>query len=142
MKPILSVGLMLLGLWGAATAFAEIPRNPSAPGATVEILSPPPGATVTSPVTVRFGLSEMGVAPAGVAYPNSGHHHLILDAKLPAMDAPIPADDHHIHFGKGQTETVLDLSPGEHTLQLVLGDQNHVPHDPPVVSEPITINVK
>jgi hypothetical protein len=72
----------------------------------------------------------------------TGHHHLIIDAPLPAMDDPIPADDNHKHFGGGQTETTIELPPGEHTLQLLLGDLNHVPHDPPVISDRITITVK
>ena len=142
MKNIVCACLLTFGLAAPVAAESGIPRNPSAPGATVEILSPVSGATVQSPFTVRFGLSGMGIAPAGVAYPNTGHHHLILDSELPKMDAPIPADDHHIHYGKGQTEAVIELPPGTHTLQLVLGDLNHVPHDPPVISDPITITVE
>ena len=84
----------------------------------------------------------MGVAPAGVAKEGTGHHHLIVDAELPPEDLPIPANDDYRHFGKGQTETEIELSPGPHTLQLLLGDKNHVPHDPPVVSERISIVVK
>jgi hypothetical protein len=91
---------------------------------------------------VKFGLKGMGIAPAGMAFDNSGHHHLIIDAKAPALDAPIPADATHVHFGKGQTETTVELKPGKHTLQLVLGDQLHVPHDPAVVSKVITVTVK
>jgi hypothetical protein len=142
MKNIVYCCFLILGLAAPAAAENGIPRHPSAPGAKVQILSPVSGATVQSPFTVRFGLSGMGVAPAGVAYPNTGHHHLILDSELPAMDAPIPADEHHIHYGKGQTEAVIELPPGTHTLQLVLGDLNHVPHDPPVISDPITITVE
>ena len=93
-------------------------------------------------MTVRFGLSGMGVAPAGVETENTGHHHLIVDAPLLAMDEPIPADENHLHFGDGQTETVIELAPGAHTLQLLLGDWSHVPHEPPVVSERISITVK
>jgi hypothetical protein len=84
----------------------------------------------------------MGVAPAGVTTAGTGHHHLIVDAPLPAMNLPIPNDEKHRHFGSGQTETVLELAPGEHTLQLLLADANHVPHDPPVVSKQIRITVK
>jgi hypothetical protein len=91
---------------------------------------------------VRFGLVGMGVAPAGTVLEATGHHHLIIDAPLPPMDQPLPKDDTHLHFGKGQTETVIKLAPGKHTLQLVLGDANHIPHQPPVVSEKITITVK
>jgi hypothetical protein len=84
----------------------------------------------------------MGVAPAGTHAPNTGHHHLIVDSELPPLDQPVPKDERHIHFGGGQTEVTLDLPPGEHTLQLLMGDHLHVPHNPPVVSERITITVK
>ena len=121
---------------------ADLPRTASPADAKVYFISPKNGATVHGPVTVRFGLSGMGVAPAGTVAENTGHHHLIVDAPLPAMDQPLPKDDTHLHFGKGQTETVLTLAPGKHTLQLVLGDSNHIPQDPPVTSEKITIWVK
>jgi len=91
---------------------------------------------------VWFGLRKMGVAPAGVDKPRTGHHHLIIDAELPRMDEEIPADNNHVHFGKGQTETRITLPPGTHTLQLLLADHDHVPHDPPVVSRRITVTVK
>jgi hypothetical protein len=91
---------------------------------------------------VWFGLRHMGVAPAGVEMNNTGHHHLIVDAPLPPFDEEIPADKNHLHFGAGQTETVIELPPGQHTLQLIMGDHSHVPHDPPVVSKKITITVK
>jgi hypothetical protein len=126
----------------AHVAAAPLPRTPSAEGAAVYIISPLNGAEVTGPVTVRFGLRGMGVAPAGVPAPNTGHHHLILDASTPPLDAVLPTDDHHIHFGKGQTEVTLDLPKGKHTLQLVFADQNHIPHDPPLVSERIEITVQ
>ena len=116
--------------------------NSVADGATVYIISPQNGATVQSPVTITFGLKGMGVAPAGIDKANTGHHHLLVDVdQLPAMDTPIPADDKHRHFGGGQTETELELSPGQHTLQLLLGDKNHIPHGTPVISERITIIV-
>ena len=83
----------------------------------------------------------MGVAPAGTKYENTGHHHLLIDAKLPSLDDPIPNDAHHLHFGAGQTEAIVDFSPGWHTLQLLLGDENHVPHNPPVMSKPIRVLV-
>ena len=124
----------------ASIAYAD--RTPAPPGAEVYFISPKDGATVTSPVTVRFGLKGMGVAPAGVAFDNTGHHHLIIDSELPPMDAPVPNDAQHLHFGKGQTETTVNLQPGKHTLQLLLGDQTHTPHNPPVVSKKITITVK
>ncbi len=134
--------IALAGLAIAQAFAADLPRTASPAGARVYFISPKNGATVHGPVTVRFGLSGMGVAPAGTVAENTGHHHLIVDAPLPPMDQPLPKDDNHLHFGKGQTETVLTLKPGKHTLQLVLGDANHVPHDPPVVSEQITITVK
>lgn len=109
--------------------------------ARVFIASPADGATVTSPVTVVFGIENFGLAPAGTPGAGTGHHHLLVDTDLPALDQPIPADASHLHFGKAQTETTLELSPGEHTLQLLLGDGNHVPHDMALISEPITITV-
>jgi hypothetical protein len=111
-------------------------------GARVYIIEPANGASVSSPVTVKFGLSGMGVAPAGVEKANTGHHHLLIDQKLEDKSSPIPADDKHVHFGGGQTEASVKLTPGQHTLQLYLGDHNHVPHQPPVASEVITITVK
>ena len=102
------------------------------------------GDTVSSPFLVQFGLSGMGVAPAGVEKPNTGHHHLLIDTTLTAdqMKEPIPADDNHKHFGGGQTEAMVTLPKGQHTLQLVLGDWTHIPHVPPVMSEPIRITVR
>lgn len=111
-------------------------------GASVYFISPADGATVKNQVTIKFGLKNMGIAPAGIQYENTGHHHLIVDADLPSLEHPVPGDDHHLHFGKGQTETELVLSPGEHTLQLLFGDYSHTPHTPPVYSERITINVE
>jgi len=84
----------------------------------------------------------MGVAPAGIEKENTGHHHLIIDSDLPPLDQAVPNDDDHRHFGKGQTETQLELSPGNHTLQLLLGDFRHIPHDPPIISKQITITVE
>lgn len=115
---------------------------PAPEGARAYIISPADGTKVHSPVHVQFGLAGMGIAPAGVEYPNTGHHHLLVNAEqLPPANLPIPADDRHRHFGKGQTETMLELPPGEYTLQLLLGDQRHIPHNPPVVSEKIHITV-
>ena len=117
-------------------------RTPSPEGARVYFISPQDGETVQSPITVRFGLQGMGVAPAGTDRANTGHHQLLIDlAELRATDQPLPADNNHVHFGGGQTETTIELAPGEHTLQLLLGDRNHIPHDPPVMSEKITIYV-
>jgi hypothetical protein len=126
----------------ATTAIAQIKRTPSPAGAEVYIISPKDGETVSNPVTVRFGLKGMGVAPAGIALENTGHHHLIIDAELPPLSAPVPTDAKHVHFGKGQTEHTLELKPGKHTLQLLLGDQLHLPHEPAVASKKITITVK
>ena len=126
-----------------APAPAGLERTASPPGAEAYIISPKDGATVHAPVRVQFGLKGMGVAPAGVKFENSGHHHLLIDTDAPAdMGAPLPAiPDKIVHFGKGQTEAALTLAPGKHTLQLLLGDQNHVPHNPPVISTRITITV-
>jgi len=128
-------------LAAAAAVYAQ-ERTPSPPGAEVYFITPTDGATVKSPVTVQFGLKGMGVAPAGVKFENTGHHHLLVDTDVPAdLNAPLPTTDQVRHFGKGQTETTVDLPPGTHTLQLLLGDQNHTPHNPPVVSKKITITV-
>jgi hypothetical protein len=95
-----------------------------------------------NPFRVWFGLRHMGVAPAGIDVPNTGHHHLLVDTEIPPLDEPIPADDNHIHFGSGQTQTTLVLPRGEHTLQLIMGDHAHVPHNPPVVSKKISITIR
>jgi Domain of unknown function (DUF4399) len=127
-------------------AFAQ--ETPSPEGARVYIVSPADGAVVKSPVTVVFGLAGMGVAPAEVVVENTGHHHLLIDRPAFGSVDPeeltlsIPSDDQHMHFGKGQTQTVLELAPGTHTLQLVLGDAGHVPHVPPVMSDVVTITVE
>lgn len=136
------LALALVGVAAAGVAIASVKRTPSAKGAEVYFIAPLDGATVTSPVTVKFGLKGMGIAPAGITFDNTGHHHLIVDADLPPLDAPIPTDARHVHFGKGQSETTLELQPGKHTLQLLLGDFGHIPHDPAVVSKKITITVK
>jgi len=132
----LIAGAAIWAITGAAMAATSAPTD-----AKVYIISPADGAKLTGPVTVRFGLSGMGVAPAGVDHPNTGHHHLLIDADVPALDQPIPKDDRHRHYGNGQTEATLELPPGTHTLQLLLGDRNHMPHDPPLKSEKITITV-
>ena len=120
-----------------------IAGTPAPEGARVYIISPADGAVVSSPVTVTFGLKAMGVAPAGTEKEATGHHHLLIDvAELPALDQPVPADDQHRHFGGGQTEAAIELAPGVHTLQLIMGDMSHIPHDPAVVSEKITVTVK
>jgi hypothetical protein len=117
-------------------------RLPSPPNAEVYFIGLKDGAVVNRKFTLYFGLSGMGVAPAGIGQVNTGHHHLLIDTKLPPLDRTIPSDFRHLHFGSGQTEATLTLSPGKHTLQLLLGDSEHVPHDPPVTSKPVTIIVK
>jgi hypothetical protein len=116
-------------------------RSSPAAGARVYLVSPGNGDTVTSPVVVRFGLEGAGVAPAGIEAPNTGHHHLLIDTELTDFSRPIPADAQHLHFGGGQTEVAVTLAPGPHRLQMVLGDHLHIPHDPPLVSDPIMIHV-
>ncbi len=135
------VGIMVCSV--AGLVLAQVARTKSPEGAKAYIISPKNGDTVSSPFTVQFGLKGMGVAPAAVTVPNTGHHHLLIDvATLPDMSAPLPVSDAIRHFGAGQTEVDLTLAPGRHTLQLVLGDHLHTPHDRPVVSEKITITVK
>jgi hypothetical protein len=127
-----------------ATASAAPPparRNPSPADAKVYFVYPTNGAYVSRTPVIRFGLVNMGVAPAGVAKPNTGHHHLLIDTPVPTLSQPIPNDFNHLHFGAGQTEAKVTLPLGEHTLQLLLGDENHVPHDPPVLSKPIKVTV-
>jgi hypothetical protein len=120
-----------------------MPRTPSPTGVKLYIVSPADGVTVKSPVTVVFGLSGMGIAPAGTQAENTGHHHLLVDADLPAnVGLPLPTTDNIRHFGKGQTEASIELKPGKHTLQLVLGDHMHVPFLPVVASPKITITVQ
>lgn len=140
---LLALPMMLLL---PALAQAQGLERISAPdNARLYFIAPDDGDTVTSPVTVRFGLEGMGVAPAGVDQQGTGHHHLLIDvdeANLPAMNMPLPTSDQVVHFGGGQTEVDIELEPGEHTLQLLLGDHRHVPHDPAVMSEKITITVK
>ena len=133
--------IVFLILFGIAFLFTQVAIASSSPdGAKLYIISPVNGETVSSPVTVRFGLSGMGVAPAGVDKQNTGHHHLIVDGSLPEMGKPMGKDVKH--FGGGQTEASIELKPGKHTLQLVLGNHQHIPHNPPVISEKIEIEVK
>lgn len=127
-----------------ATAAAAAPssgRHPSPKGAKVYFEEPANGAYVPESFVVKFGLIGMGVAPAGVDKANSGHHHLIVDAPLPPFDQAIPNDDNHLHFGAGQTQANVTLPKGKHTLQLLFGDAGHVPHDPPLFSDPIVVYV-
>ncbi len=113
-------------------------------GAKVYFIEPVDGQTLSGEITVKFGLSGMGVAPAGIDIDNTGHHHLLIDLtddQLPDMTQSLPSSDNVKHFGKGQTETTIQLEPGEHTLQLLLGNHLHIPHDPPVMSEKISVTV-
>ena len=136
--PLLAFALTaLLALPGAGAATA--PSN-----ASCYIGWPNDGQVLQAgrPFRVWFGLRHMGVAPKGIAFPNTGHHHLLIDTDLPPAGQPIPSDRQHLHYGAGETETLLELPPGTHTLQLLMGDENHVPHVPPVTSKKITITVK
>jgi len=113
-----------------------------APAAAVYFITPKNDDIVSGEVVVKFGLQNFGVSPAGLNVNGTGHHHLIIDADLPNLTQPIQADKNHVHFGKGQTEVKLELEPGSHTLQLLLGDYRHVPHNPPIFSNKITIFVQ
>jgi hypothetical protein len=136
-------GVVVVAQTPQPAAPAGLPRAKAPEGARVYFISPKNGDTVAQKFTVQFGLKGMGVAPVGVNQPNTGHHHLLVDlAKLPAMTGPLPANDNIRHFGGGQTEVDLTLPPGKHTLQLLLGDYLHTPHDKPLLSEKITITVK
>jgi len=140
-KVIIALSIALIG--STMNALADSLVTESAPDATTYLIQPADGATVNQTFKVVFGLSKMGVAPAGVTKKNTGHHHILIDTNtLPDLTQPLPATDKIKHFGGGQTETQLTLSPGEHTLQLVLGNFAHVPHSRPVVSDKITITVK
>lgn len=125
----------------AAAGAGRAGETPSAPDTWLYIGWPQDGSVVTAnkPFRVWFGLRNMGVAPKGVKYPNTGHHHLLVDVGLPPADQEIPSDRNHLHFGAGETETMLELPPGRHTLQLLMGDDRHIPHNPPVVSRKITV---
>ena len=129
---------LLMGASMLATAATPAPK-----GAEVSIVSPADGATIPQTVVVKFADENISLAPAGDATKNTGHHHLLIDVdQLPAAGAPIPNDANHVHFGKAQTQAEIKLTPGKHTLQLELGDSGHMPFDPPIVSEKITVNVK
>jgi hypothetical protein len=134
--------VMIASLLPVAATGAVAGPTPAPKDAYLYIIWPGDGERVRSPFWCRFGLRNMGVTHAGDATPNTGHHHLFIDVDEP-LDAnqPIPSDKKHVHFGAGQTEVRLELPPGSHTLQLVLGDANHIPFDPPVVSRRIRITV-
>ncbi len=116
-------------------------RRLSPSGARVYLIAPHDGDVIKPTFTIRFGLENMGVTLAGMNKPNTGHHHLVIDADTPPLDRPVPNDPNHLHFGGGQTEKTITLTPGRHTLQLVLADDQHIPHNPPVISERVTVTV-
>ncbi|WP_029061870.1 DUF4399 domain-containing protein [Labrenzia sp. DG1229] len=147
MKFVIAPIVAAMGMIGAQAYAGETPSNPEA---KVYFVNLEDGDSVSGPVKVVFGLNGMGVAPAGTEKDNTGHHHLLLNRPPIGQGEDgadefiynLPADENHIHYGGGQTETMLELAPGTHTLQLVLGDLNHVPHDPPIYSDVITITVE
>ena len=136
---VLALGITLM------TTFA-IAQERTAPSANAEVyfIAPSDGATIQGPVSVRFGLKGMGIAPAGIKFDNTGHHHLLVDTDLSdvKLDSPMPTTDKILHFGKGQTETTLNLTPGKHTLEIIFADYQHISFDPPLHSKKITITVK
>ena len=144
--PALATTLVLLVLGGCGEQQAESPTafvlTVSPDGASVFFITPADGDSASSPVSIEFGVDGMTVATAGDNQAHSGHHHLLVDTGLPDLGLPIPADANHIHFGDASTSTELSLEPGEHTLQLLLGDYRHIPHDPPLVSEQITLTIE
>jgi Domain of unknown function (DUF4399) len=135
--------LLALGVCLAAALAGAADRVAPPGGAEVYFIAPQNGAKLHSPVTIKFGLKGLGIAPAGIKFDNTGHHHLLVDTDLSEvkLDAPMPATDKILHFGKGQTETTLTLTPGKHTLQLVFADYLHQSFDPPLTSKKITITV-
>ena len=126
----------------ATISAGMLPRSASPDGARVFFITPSSGETIGNPINIEFGIEGMTIVKAGDNQPHSGHHHLLIDTDLPDPGLPVPADAHHVHFGDGSTTTEITLAAGEHTLQLLLGDHRHIPHDPPVVSNPITITVE
>jgi hypothetical protein len=141
-KPLILTTVLLLCPAAPLMADEALHRTPSPDGATVGFASLKDGDVVPPEFTVRFTISGMGIAPAGTKIENTGHHHLLIDvAEPPDFNQPLPATEHILHFGKGQTETTLTLAEGEHTLQLLLADYRHIPHDPPVMSNPVRITV-
>lgn len=127
----------------AAPSAAVGQRTPAPADAYVYIGWPNDGQTLSAGrIKIWFGARNIGVAPAGVTFRNTGHHHLLINVPIPPLDEPIPNTKNHLHFGAGQTEAFIDLTPGTYTLQLIMGDADHVPHNPPVTSKKITIHVR
>jgi hypothetical protein len=146
MRTLAIAALLFAAATGVAVAADAAPDNFWPAGARIYIISPKSGAKVTSPVTIKFGHKGLGIAPAGDKTPNTGHFHLLIDQDLPSdLSVPLPATDTLLHYGKAQTEATLDASklpPGKHTLQLVMGDASHIPHNPALKSRKITITVE
>ena len=145
MKRLALMTCTALCILAPAAASADTAQSHWPKDAKVFFVAPEDGATVTGPVKVVMGAKGVEIAPAGTDKPATGHHHILIDSDLPKAGqakSPLPADEHVRHFGKGQTETELTLAPGKHTLQLVVGDGNHVPYDPALASQKITITVK
>jgi len=140
--PILMTVGILIAISGSAAPGSAAERQPAPKDAYAYIGWPNDGEVVTQRFKVWLGLRYFGVAPSGINRPNTGHHHLLIDTGLPPLDEPIPNDKKHIHLGAGQTETFVELPPGRHTIQLLMGDFDHVPHDPPVMSKKITVIVR
>lgn len=142
----LALGALLLGAAALTipTAGAMDHKSEAPEGAQVYFITTEDGATLSNPVTIHFGLEGMGVAPAGVEQMHTGHHHLLVNMPLDQIDLdnPLPNDENHRHFGGGQTEATLELPAGTHTLQLLLGDHNHIAHNPVVASDVITVTVE
>jgi hypothetical protein len=139
---LMTVGILIAISGGGAAPGSAAERQPAPKDAYAYIGWPNDGEVVTQRFKVWLGLRYFGVAPAGVNRPNTGHHHLLIDTGLPPLDEQIPNDKKHIHLGAGQTETYVELPPGRHTIQLLMGDYDHVPHDPPVMSKRITVIVR
>ncbi|MFD2261396.1 DUF4399 domain-containing protein [Lacibacterium aquatile] len=137
-KQFLVVSMLAL----APVVSAKAGETPAPAGSSVYLIEPKDGSTVKNPVKIVFGLKGMGVAPALVEWPNTGHHHLLIDVDNFDPNKPLPNNATHLHFGGGETEKIINLPPGKHTIQAVLGDHNHVPHATPVQSEKITITVE
>ena len=141
LRSLLSIALVMFCLQLEAVAESGS-RSPSAPGASVGFSNLADGDAVAPDFVVRFEISGMGVAPAGSAIENTGHFHLLIDLEeMPDFNQPLPANEHIRHYGKGQTQAPLDLAEGPHRLQLLLADHAHIPHEPPVMSEVITVVV-
>lgn len=138
----LAISLFLVSCSNSSAPTEEAATASETPGGRVFIVSPVDGATVSSPVTVAFGLDNFLLAPAGTFEPGTGHHHLLIDTDLPPLNQPVPSDANHLHFGKAQSEASIELEPGSHTLQLLLGDGSHIPHNDALISGVITVTVE